>query len=343
MLVDDSAFIRYTATKYLRTDPDIEVVGVARDGRDALDQLPALKPDVIVLDVEMPHMDGLTALKHIIAQQPTPVIMLSGLTHQGSRTTIQALMRGALDFVPKPDTNGDIQATFAELLKKIKMVAGTPLNTFHLPTTGSFALSAKQRLQRLQKGDPLIVIGASTGGPRALHQVLADLPANLPAAVMVVQHMPSGFTRSLAQRLNETSPLAVREAADGDYLQRGLVLVAPGGFHLRCQAAHQVELDEGPARNYVRPAIDVTMESAVKHYGSNVIGTVLTGMGNDGTAGAECIKAAGGRVIAEHQSTSAIYGMPACVVNAGLADQVVPLPKIATTLIDWTTRGNSGI
>jgi len=180
----------------------------------------------------------------------------------------------------------------------------------------------------------LIVIGTSTGGPRALQQVLPRLPDNLPAAVVIVQHMPPTFTRSLAQRLNESSAFTVQEAASGDRLARGLALVAPGDFHLRFRGRKQVVLDQGPRRNHMRPAADVSMESAAEQHGAAVIGAVLTGMGTDGADGARCIKAAGGIVIAEHESTSVVYGMPRTVVEAGLADRVVPLPQVAPTLIE---------
>ena len=189
----------------------------------------------------------------------------------------------------------------------------------------------------------MIVIGASTGGPHALQQVLSGLPADLPAAVAVVQHMPPGFTQSLARRLDEHCPLAVREAADGDRLAHRLVLLAPGDYHLRFQGMRQVFLDHGPRCHHVRPAADVAMESAAEYHGSAVIGVVLTGMGSDGTEGAGQIKAAGGRVIAEHESTSVVYGMPRSVVEAGLADRVVPLPRVALTLMELINDGSTRI
>jgi len=340
VLVDDSAFIRYTVTKYLQEDPELEVVGSVRDGLDALEQIPKLKPDVVVLDVEMPRMDGLTALKRIMVECPTPVVMLSGLTHQGARTTIQALMRGALDFVPKPDAKIDVHTVVSDLAAKIKVAAGSGTKSIKPPTTGDFkTLPAKRGPRPLSREDPVVVIGTSTGGPRALQSVLTSLPADLPAAVLVVQHMPPGFTRSLAQRLNQASRLVVQEAANGDRLARGLVLLAPGDYHLKFRRAKQVELDQGPRRCHVRPAVDVTMESAVEFHGAGVIGVVLTGMGDDGTDGARRIKDAGGVVIAEHESTSVVYGMPASVVRAGLADRVVPLPKVASTLVELVTHG----
>ncbi|MBN1581399.1 MAG: chemotaxis protein CheB, partial [Anaerolineae bacterium] len=189
-------------------------------------------------------------------------------------------------------------------------------------------------------GDPVIVIGVSTGGPRALQKILSELPAVLPAAVVVVQHMPPGFTHSLAQRLDEHSSLTIREAVHGDRLARGQVLLAPGDFHLRLEGRRQVLLDQGPRRNYIRPSVDVTMETAARLHKSDVIGVVLTGMGSDGTEGARCIKDAGGIVIAEHESTCVVYGMPRSVIEAELADRVVPLPQVASTLIELVGMGD---
>lgn len=339
LIVDDSAFIRHTVGKHLEADPELMVVGSARDGVEALAQVASLKPDVIVLDVEMPRMDGLTALKQIMTAHPTPVVMLSSLTQQGTRTTIQALMRGAVDFVSKPGTIVDIQSVIEELKSKIKIAAGARSAPPLPPKNEPLIPRPKSGLQLLQKGDPLVVIGTSTGGPRALQQILTDLPADLPAALVVVQHMPAGFTNSLAQRLNTISGLIVQEAKEGDRLARGMALLAPGDFHLCFKNTRQVTLDDGPRRHYVRPAVDVTMESAAQHYGKNVIGIILTGMGEDGTAGAGQIKAAGGRIIAEHESTSIVHSMPGSVIKAGLADRVAPLPQVAKTLLELLGHG----
>jgi two-component system chemotaxis response regulator CheB len=333
LIVDDSAFMRHTITKYLQTDSGIAVVGAAHDGLDALAKIPALKPDVVTLDVEMPRMDGLTALKRIMAECPTPVVMVSALTQQGATATIRALMRGAVDFVPKPSAGRDIRTIIEEVTRKVKTAAGVRPLAPTVPEKAPSAPAAKLQPRPFHKGDPVVIIGASTGGPRALQQVLSDLPPDLPAAVAVVQHMPQGFTHSLAQRLDECSPLAVREAADGDRLTRRVVLLAPGDFHLRLNR-RRVILDQGPPRHHVRPAADVTMESAAESHGSAVIGVVLTGMGSDGTEGATLVKEAGGKVIAEHESTSVVYGMPRSVVEAGLADQVVPLPDVAPMLME---------
>ncbi len=344
LVVDDSAFMRLTLSKHLDADPSITVVGKAHDGLDALDQIQALKPDVVTLNVEMPHLDGLSALKRIMAECPTPVIMLSAFTQRGARATIQALMRGAVDFVSKPTADVGIQSMIKELIKKVKIaynVRSSPALPTPSPTpprpdtfTPTAPRIAKPKPRLVRKGDPVIVIGASTGGPRALEQILSALPADLPAPVVVVQHMPAGFTRALAQRLDESSSLTVREATDGDSLARGVVLLAPGDFHLQIDSHRRVALNQKPRRNGVRPAVDITMLSAATHCGSTVIGVVLTGMGSDGTSGARHIRDAGGKVLVEHESTSVVYGMPRSVIEAGLADQVVPLPEVAGALVE---------
>jgi two-component system chemotaxis response regulator CheB len=334
LVVDDSAFMRHTLAKRLEADPTITVVGTARDGLDALARIPTLQPDVVTLDVEMPRMDGLTALRRIMSECPTPVVMLSAFTQQGARVTIQALMRGAVDFVPKPDATANVTSVVKELVLKIRIAAMTPASSYPPSPPPPRPFTPKSTPRSFRRGDPVIVIGASTGGPRALQSVLCDLPADLPAAIVMVQHMPPSFTRALAQRLDENSPLTVQQAVDGDCLARGLALLAPGNFHLQLNGRRGVSLDQGPRRNGVRPALDVSMESAAAHHGPAVVGVVLTGMGADGTAGARHIKQAGGQVIAEHPSTSTVYGMPRSVIEAGLADRVVPLSEVASTLVE---------
>ncbi len=354
LVVDDSAFMRYTISKHLETDANITVVGSARDGLDALDKIASLKPDVVTLDVEMPRMDGLAALQRIMTEYPTPVIMLSSLTKRGERTTIQALMRGAVDFVPKPTASADIRSVVDSLIEKIHAAVEAGIPKLSPPPSQEeksqikrpryFLASSKPQpvkvgLSPYRPGDPVVVIGASTGGPRALQRVLTDLPGDLPAAVAIVQHMPPGFTRSLAQRLNEASGLTVQEAAEGDRLARGLALLAPGNFHMRFKDGKQVTLDQGERRQHVRPSVDVTMESAVEHYKSAVIGVVLTGMGADGSQGSGVIKAAGGKVISEDETTCVVYGMPRSVAEAGFSDQVVPLPEVAAAIVKMVKNG----
>lgn len=342
LIVDDSAFMRVSIARYLERDPAIAVVGSARDGLEAIERIAELDPDVLTLDVEMPRMDGLAALQRIMADCPLPIIMLSSSTGQGARTTIQALMRGAVDFVPKPDALHDAPTIMDELIAKIKAVA-TLRPGASASRRPAQPAQPKVEQRRLQPGDQVIVVGASTGGPRALEQLFAGLSAQLPAAVVVVQHMPAGFTQSLAQRLDRTFPFRVKEAAAGDQLARGLALLAPGNVHLCFDQSRRAVLASGPPRNHVRPSIDVTMESAVERYGSRVIGVVLTGMGIDGTAGARCIKAAGGHVIAEHESTCVVYGMPRSVIEAGLADVVAPLPDLSAALMRMVLHGRLGV
>jgi two-component system chemotaxis response regulator CheB len=335
LLVDDSVYLRHTLTRRLEDGFDIQVVGHAVDGLDALAKISDLEPDVVILDVEMPRLDGLAALERIMEECPTPVVMLSAHTQRGARTTIQALMRGAVDFVPKPGGGAGIQDTVGELAAKVKVAAGTPppVSPFSAALRGA-APPAKTRRQPLRRGDAVVVIGTSTGGPRALQQVLSGLPADLPAAVAVVQHMPPGFTRSLARRLDEGCALTVREAGREEKLARGLILLAPGDYHLRFKPGRRMALDRGARRNHLRPAVDVTMESAAEYHGSATIGVVLTGMGSDGTAGAARIRAGGGRIVTQDRASCVVYGMPRSVVEAGLADRVVSLPEIASTLVE---------
>ena len=335
LLVDDSVYMRHHLSKHLDADPGITVVGRAYDGLDALAKVRALSPDVITMDVEMPRMDGLTALQYIMANHPTPVVMLSAFTQQGTRATVLALMRGAVDFVPKPDAQSDIHFVVKKLIHKVRTAARTVVAPRRLTTAKpQKPPPPKVGPRPFREGDPLVIIGASTGGPSALHQVLSDLPGDLPAAVMVVQHMPPGFTGALAQRLNESTPLTVHEAADSDRLARGSVLVAPGNYHLQLNGQQLIKLNQEPRRNGVRPSLDVSMESAASRCGGAVIGVILTGMGCDGTSGAQHIKATGGKVIAEHHSTSVVHGMPGSVIDAGLADRVVPLSKVAPTVLE---------
>ncbi|HSH02713.1 MAG TPA: chemotaxis response regulator protein-glutamate methylesterase [Anaerolineae bacterium] len=339
LIVDDTAFVRHIVTKHLKQDPALTVVGTAVDGEHALVQLEALEPDVVIMDVEMPNMDGLTALKEIMRRRPTPVIMLSSVTtHRAAQPTIRALMRGAVDFVAKPTQNVDLPEVMATLREKVKMAVGTgPRLSGGMSQNQRYSgVGANKRVESpflWRVTDPLIVIGTSTGGPRALHQLLTSLPANLGAGMVIVQHMPPLFTRSLAERLDRHSPLTVREAVMGERLAKGVALLAPGDYHMRLEHK-RVLLDQGVRVHHVRPAVDVTLESAVKMAGSKVVAVILTGMGQDGTAGAELVRQAGGTVIAEAESTSVVYGMPRSVIEAGVVDYIRPLSDIGSLLID---------
>jgi len=335
LVVDDSMFVRLTLARRMAEEPDIDVVDTAADGLDALEKVQRLRPDVITLDIEMPRLDGLETLRRIMARCPRPVIMLSTLTQQGARETFRALAYGAVDFVPKPSALVQVQEVLDALKAKVRAVAGIPPERLETAGTRPFAeRTARQSAvtRPISRSDRVIVIGASTGGPRALSRLLGDWQGDLPAAVAIVQHMPPQFTGSLAERLNRDSPLTVQEAGETDRLMVGKALLAPGGRHLGLQRDGSVLLSDAPPRNHVRPAVDVTFEAAARWYGERAVAVVLTGMGCDGTSGARRIKAAGGTVLAEAEDSCVVYGMPRSVVEAGLADRVVRIEDMATEI-----------
>lgn len=359
LVVDDSAFMRRVISELLASDPGIEVVGIARDGEDALEKMRRLMPDVITLDVEMPRLDGFGALRAIMQERPTPVVMVSSHTREGAEATVHALTMGAVDFVTKPSGSISLNMSITrdELVAKVKAAAGATVRVRRFPVdmkTGGpppitpspaapvaspvfqqAAAAAQEARLPLTGGLPrqLVLIGCSTGGPGALHQIIPHLPGDLPAAVVVVQHMPAGFTRSLANRLNDLSPLQVREAADGDRVEVGTVLVAPGGRHLLLTPEGRVTLNDDPPMHGVRPAVDKCFESAVPIWGDRMIGVILTGMGYDGAKGMVALKKAGGRTVAEDQSTCVVYGMPKVVVEMGAADEVLPVDEISAAIV----------
>ncbi len=338
MVVDDSAFMRKVISDMLLSSPGIEVVATAKNGVEALEKMVKYKPQVITLDVEMPQMDGLTALKQIMVNSPTPVIMLSSLTQQGSRETLEALSLGALDFVPKPSgaISLDLEKVKSDLISKVKAAGkaqpGPKKLKAPLPTRALPAKEVKPASQVLAK--KIVAIGSSTGGPKALEHLLLGFPANLPAGVLVTQHMPEGFTRSLAERLDRICPLKVKEAEKGDEIREGQVIIAPGGYHLKLDKNKKVYLSQEAPVQHVRPSADVMMMSLVECYGTNIVGVILTGMGKDGTTGMTAIKKAGGKTIVQDSSTSVIFSMPSSVIKAGCADMVSPLPNISPKIVD---------
>lgn len=337
LIVDDSAFMRHVLRNSLAADPEIQVVDTARDGLDGLAKIASLQPDVVTLDLEMPRMDGFEALQRIMQEMPRPIIMLSSLTQAGADATIRALRLGAADFVPKPASGGlNIEAMKGVLLGKIKQAASIDVRKLRSRPAWPVHGPAQKRPTPASldvECHRVVVIGTSTGGPRALHEVVPRLPANLPAGVLIVQHMPPGFTRSLAQRLDEVSQLTVKEAEVGDVLRTGMALMAPGNYHMTIDRQGRIRLDQGPQQHGVRPAVDATLESVAQAYGSGTVAAILTGMGSDGTRGAKLIKAAGGKVIAEDRSSCVIYGMPRAVVEAGAADRVATLDKMADEIV----------
>lgn len=336
LVVDDSAFLRYTISQHLNQTEGIKVVGTANDGVEALEMVPLLQPDVVTLDVEMPNLDGISALRQIMLRFPRPVIMLSSLTKNGAVETIQALTLGAVDFVAKPDNRLNIRSVMEEVAAKILRAAQARIKPAPLAGLNLTPLSPAEKsglvVRARQKNDPIILIGTSTGGPRALNDVIPALPASLEAAVVVVQHMPAGFTHSLAERLNSLAKLKVKEAQTGDRLELGQVLIAPGGFHMLFDDQEQVSLNQNPPVHGVRPAVDVTLTSLVERFGKKVIAVILTGMGSDGSNGAILLRSLGGAVIAEHESTCIVWGMPRSVTERGAASQVVTLPEVAKAI-----------
>jgi len=349
LVVDDSAFMRRVISEAIAAQPDMEVAGVAINGLDALVKVEQLQPDVVTLDVEMPDMDGLTALRHLMARYPRPVVMLSTMTQDGAVTTLRALSIGAVDFVAKPSAaiSLDFHRVKDELLHKIRVaakatargpvVSGQSVSKKPAPgiphrTTGHWPPTTDHSFDRI------VVIGSSTGGPRALGTLIPALPADGRTAYLIVQHMPAGFTKSLAERLDTVSQLTVREAAQGDHLAAGLALLAPGNLHMRISPTGTVELDEGPRVHGVRPSIDVTLASAVERYGQLALTVILTGMGSDGTAGAVALHEAGGVVLAEDESTCVVWGMPRAVFERGVTDRVVPLDGMAEAIVGALAR-----
>ena len=331
LVVDDSAFMRHMISYGLNKHADITVVGTAHDGKEALEVIPDLQPDVVTLDVLMPQMDGLSTLRQIMARFPRPVIMLSSLTDDGAVETIQALTYGAVDFVAKPAGQANVRLVLDDVANKV--VQAARMKTFRVPVAKEkvvpVAPSVLKPVRPLTASDPIVLIGTSTGGPRALNELIPMLPANLPAAVVIVQHMPAGFTRSLAERLNQVSPLYVKEAEPGDTLAVGQALLAPGGFHMLINSTGRISLNQDPPVHGVRPAVDVSLVSLAQRFGKRVIAVIMTGMGSDGTNGAALLHSMGGYVIAEDESSCVVYGMPRSVVESGSADEVVPLPNLA--------------
>jgi two-component system, chemotaxis family, protein-glutamate methylesterase/glutaminase len=338
MVVDDSAFMRFTITKHLNMTPNIQVIATASDGREALDLLENYQPDVITLDVEMPRLDGLSTLKEIMAHHPCPVIMLSSLTKEGATETIRALTLGAVDFVAKPENKVNISEVMNEVIAKIMKVVNAKVYSYPIPAKPREEISVESKIVRpMTAKDKVLIIGSSTGGPRALNAVVPELE-KIPAAVLIIQHMPVGFTHSLAERLDNVSKLKIKEAEPGDTLEVGKALLAPGGFHMVLDENKKIALNQNPTVHGVRPAIDVTMFSVVQHFGGDVVGVILTGMGVDGTSGSTLIHSSGGYVFAEDESTCVVWGMPRSVAEAGATDMILPLQEIAPAVMNYLRK-----
>lgn len=344
LVVDDSAFMRKSLAIMLESDPDIQVIGSARDGEEGCALVKKLSPDIVTLDIEMPKMDGLTALKKIMAENPTPVIMISSLTNEGAEATIKAFEYGAVDFIPKELSyvNINIIKIKEELTKKIKAiykqhVLRTRLSRLqsirqqsNLSTEPSQRIVSDSYLK--QNNFKAIAMGISTGGPLSLQKVLPKITKNINCPIFLVQHMPPKFTASLAVRLNSISELEVKEAADNDLIKNNVVYIAPGGFHMTVKknsmGSAVINISTMPDNTLHRPSVDVMVESVAGFYGKNTLGVIMTGMGKDGLEGIKKIKELGGSCIAQDETSCVVYGMPKAIVDAKLADVIAPLEKI---------------
>ncbi len=388
LVVDDSGFFRRRVCELLETDPRLQAIGTASNGREAVEKTLSLKPDVITMDYEMPVMDGISAVREIMAKQPTPVLMFSSLTHEGARVTLDALEAGAVDYLPKnfEDISRNIEKMARVLCERLLTVAKSGVGQSNRrsikttntkpalevkstkPETKRLSLAeriaarredAKKSQQQLQveraaakanlvpapkpKPQPrhfsLLMIGTSTGGPMALQTVLTKLPANFPAPIVLIQHMPSTFTGAFAERLNSLCKIEVREAKDGDQLKPGLALLAPGGKQMMIdkRGGGSVRILDGDERLNYKPSVDITFGSGAKVYPGKVLGVILTGMGSDGKEGARMLKETGSVVWSQDEVSSVIYGMPMAVAKAGLADEIINLADISDKLISDVT------
>ncbi|AXA55024.1 protein-glutamate methylesterase/protein-glutamine glutaminase [Pseudomonas thivervalensis] len=368
LVVDDSGFFRRRVSEILSADTSIQVVGTATNGKEAIDQALALKPDVITMDYEMPMMDGITAVRHIMQRCPTPVLMFSSLTHEGARVTLDALDAGAVDFLPKnfEDISRNPDKVRQLLCEKVHSIsrsnrrvsaysapapapvaapspapAPAPSSSFSPAPVRSAPAPAPTRSAPASASSPapkrkaykLVAIGTSTGGPVALQRVLTQLPANFPAPIVLIQHMPAAFTKAFAERLDKLCNISVKEAEDGDILRPGLALLAPGGKQMMIDGRGAVKILPGDERLNYKPCVDITFGSAAKSYGDKVLAVVLTGMGADGREGARLLKQGGSAIWAQDEASCVIYGMPMAIVKADLADAVYGLDDIGRHLV----------
>ncbi len=343
LIVDDSAFMRKVLQSIISADAQLEVVGQAKDGREAVALAQSLKPDVITMDINMPHVDGLQATEQIMSQNPRPILVVSSETRDGAASTLVALELGAVDFIPKPSSGIDLDmnSIAEDLNRKVKMAAKVrvvrtaarpkqPAGTTHAAANApKVSAPSSERPAGAGNRFPIVVIAASTGGPAAVMRLVPQLPKDLPAAVVLVLHMPANFTSQYRVQLANAAEMEVREATANEALAPGLIYICPGSHHLRISTQGRIALDAGERIAGYRPCADVAMETAAAWAGPLATGVVLTGMGNDGARGAQAIYSAGGAVFVQDEATSVIFGMPAEVIKSGFVTQVLPLEQIA--------------
>lgn len=351
MVVDDSAFMRTALTRMIQSDEGLKVVGTANDGQQALELIPKLDPDVITMDIEMPRMNGLEAVRHLMADSPRPVIVVSSLTQEGAQMTLDALDAGAFDCIPKQLSyvSLDIVKIRDELTDKLRVAAASgircrakrvavreskpiPVAVQRAPVPGAYAPVPS-----------VICIGSSTGGPKALQEILPRLPAALPAGILIVQHMPPGFTRPFADRLNSLCQVNVKEAEEEDWIEPGLILIAPAGWHMtpfrKTHSRFAVRLAKTPTGMLHMPSVDVLMLAAADTFRALAMGVILTGMGNDGEAGMRAIHSAGGLTIGQDEASCTVYGMPRACALAGILQRSVPLSQVPGEIVSAVRAG----
>jgi len=344
LIVEDSFLMQRMIEEIISSDPGLEVVDKAKNGEEAIEKISRLRPDVVTLDINIPDPDGFSVLKEVMKRNPTRIVVLSGHTPQGGPGMMQALALGAIDFIPKPsgEISLDIDKLKEQIISKIKIAAEVDLKKFlfNLRLTRFDTLKPQTEITASVELKKLVIIGASTGGPSAILQIMRNIPPTLPAAFLIVQHMPEGFTLSFAERISLESKIKAKEAQQGDIVSAGKAYVAAAGYHMELEkTAHNInnglsiKLTQGPPVNFVRPSVSVTLESAALAFCPNVIGVILTGIGKDGLDGAREVKKRGGVMIAQDQATSIIFGMPKVVIDEGLIDNVVPIDKIARKII----------
>ncbi len=356
LIADDSAFMRKVLNSIITADPGLEVVGEARDGREAASLAQSLQPDVITMDINMPHMDGLQATEMIMSNHPRPIVIVSSESREGADTTLRALELGAIDFVAKPSSaiDLDMNSVREELTRKLKVASkvrvvrtagrvatsapAAPAPRVEIPAAQASPAASPRSAEvtmavppvsgKSNGRFPFVVLAASTGGPQTLMRLIPAFSRDFPGAVLLVQHMPPNFTSQFSAQLAEAASIRVKEAEAGEIVQPSTLYVCPGSHHLRLSPTGRITLDDGPRISGYRPCADVTLETVAAFAGPMTISVVLTGMGNDGTRGSGIVKAAGGHVIAQDESTSVIFGMPAEVIRSGVVDQVVGIDSI---------------
>ena len=365
LVVDDSSFFRRRVSEIINQDPTLEVIDTAQNGREAVEKAIALRPDVITMDIEMPVMDGISAVREIMAKSPTPILMFSSLTHEGAKATLDALDAGALDFLPKKfeDIARDKDEAVKLLQQRVKAIVrrrsfmsptrpvapavapSEPLRSslFNRPSMGSttvaperLATSSPVTFKKSGKSYQLVLIGTSTGGPVALQTVLTQLPAAFPHPILLIQHMPATFTAAFAARLNGLCQIGVKEAEDGDTLKPGWAYLAPGGKQMMLDgkgATARIRIIEGNDKVNYKPCVDITFASAAKSHGDKVLAVVLTGMGADGRDGARLLKEQGSTIWAQDEASCVVYGMPQAVAKAGISSESLPLDKVAQRIL----------